>query len=92
LVSTKDGVLIARHEVNIKDTTDVANRPEFADRFNQIVDGAPESGWFADDFTLKIKTLRAIERIPEIRPGSAEYDGQFEVPTLQEVIDLAKAK
>jgi len=57
LVSTKDGVLIARHEVNIKDTTDVANRPEFADRFTtKIVDGASESGWFADDFTLEIKT------------------------------------
>ena len=94
LVSTKDGVLIARHEVNIKDTTDVGNRPEFADRFTtKNIDGVAESGWFADDFTLaEIKTLRAEERIPLIRPGSAEYDGQFEVPTLQEVIDLAKAK
>jgi glycerophosphoryl diester phosphodiesterase len=94
LVSTKDGVLIARHEINIKDTTDVADRPEFASRFKtKIIDGVSESGWFADDFTLaEIKTLRAKERIPEIRPGSAEYDRQFEVPTLQEVIDLAKAK
>ena len=94
LVSTKDGVLIARHEVNIKDTTDVATRPEFASRFTtKIIDGVSENGWFADDFTLaEIKTLRAKERIPQIRPDSAEYDGQFEVPTLQEVIDLAKEK
>ena len=94
LVSTKDGVLIARHEVNIIATTDVANHPEFADRFTtKVIDGFTESGWFADDFTLaEIKTLRAEERIPGVRPGSAQYDGQFEIPTLQEVIDLAKAK
>jgi hypothetical protein len=89
LVSTKDGVLIARHEVNIKDTTDVATRPEFSDRFTtKIIDGVAESGWFADDFTLaEIKTLRAIERLA-FRDQS--YNGQFEVPTLQEIIDFVK--
>lgn len=89
LVSTKDGVLIARHEVNIKDTTDVADRPEFADRFTtKTIDGVAETGWFADDFTLaEIKTLRAKERLP-FRDQS--FNGQFEVPTLQEIIDFVK--
>ncbi len=91
VVSTKDGVLIARHEVNIKGTTDVADHPEFSDRFTtKIIDGTPEEGWFADDFTLaEIKTLRAEERL-EFRDQS--FNGQFEIPTLQEIIDLAKAK
>ena len=89
LVSTKDGVLIARHEVNIKDTTDVADRPEFADRFTtKTIDGVVETGWFADDFTLaEIKTLRAKERLP-FRDQS--FNGQFEVPTLQEIIDFVR--
>jgi glycerophosphoryl diester phosphodiesterase len=89
LVSTKDGVLIARHEVNIKETTDVADRPEFANRFTtKTIDGVTETGWFADDFTLaEIKTLKAKERLP-FRDQS--FNGQFEVPTLQEIIDLVK--
>lgn len=89
LVSTKDGVLIARHEVNIKDTTDVAAHPEFADRYTtKIIDGVAESGWFADDFTLaEIKTLRAKERL-SFRNQS--YNGQFEIPTFQQIIDLVK--
>lgn len=93
LVSTRDGVLIARHEPNITGTTDVSTRPEFASRFqaSRLVDGRVESGWFADDFTLaEIKTLRAVERLPALRTESASYNGQFEVPTLQEVIDLAR--
>jgi glycerophosphoryl diester phosphodiesterase len=94
LVSTKDGVLIARHENEISGTTDVANRPEFANRkTTKTIDGKPVTGWFTEDFTLaEIKTLRAKERIPELRPGSTKYDGLYEVPTLQEVIDLAKKK
>ncbi len=94
LVSTKDGVLIARHENEISGTTDVATRPEFANRkTTKVIDGVEVTGWFTEDFTLaEIKTLRAKERIPQIRPGSAEFDGQFEVPTFQEVIDLAKQK
>ncbi|KAB8333940.1 glycerophosphodiester phosphodiesterase [Scytonema tolypothrichoides VB-61278] len=89
LVSTKDGILIARHEVNITDTTDVASRPEFTDRYTtKVIDGVTERGWFADDFTLaEIKTLRAKERL-SFRDQS--YNGLFEVPTLEEVINLVK--
>ncbi|PSB02452.1 glycerophosphodiester phosphodiesterase family protein [Merismopedia glauca] len=91
LVSTKDGVLIARHEVNITGTTDVSTHPEFKDRYTtKTIDGVTESGWFADDFTLaEIKTLRAVERLP-FRDGS--FNGLYQIPTLQEVIDLAKQK
>lgn len=92
LVSTKDGVLIARHENEISGTTDIAKRPEFADRKRKkTIDGAEVEGWFTEDLTLaEIKTLRARERLPELR-GTA-FDGQFQVPTFQEVIDLAKRK
>ena len=92
LVSTKDGILVARHENEIGGTTDVATRPEFAGRFTtKLIDGVSLSGWFTEDFTLaELKTLRAKERIPAIRPGNTAYDGMFEVPTLQEVIDLVK--
>jgi glycerophosphoryl diester phosphodiesterase len=91
LAITKDGVLVARHEPEIKDTTDVAEHPEFANRFTtKTIDGRPVSGWFVEDFTLaELKTLRAKERIPDLRPGNAAaYDGLYEVPTLQEVLDL----
>jgi len=92
LVSTKDGVLIARHENEISGTTDIAKRPEFADRKRKkTIDGQEVEGWFTEDLTLaEIKSLRARERLPELR-GTA-FDGQFQVPTLQEVIDLAKRK
>jgi glycerophosphoryl diester phosphodiesterase len=88
-VATKDGHLIARHEPNITSTTDVSSRPEFADReTTKVVDGVAETGWFASDFTLKeIKTLRAIQPLGE-RPQ--QFNGRFEIPTLGEVIDLAK--
>lgn len=94
LVSTKDGVLVARHENEISGTTDVGTRPEFADRFTtKVIDGVTISGWFTEDFTLaELKTLRAKERIPQIRPQNTEFDGQFEIPTLQEIIDLVKQK
>jgi glycerophosphoryl diester phosphodiesterase len=89
LVVTKDGHLIARHEPNITNTTDVAQHPEFADRRRTaIVDGVEEEGWFASDFTLaEIKTLRAVQTFPE-RPQ--RFNGRFKIPTLQEVIDLVK--
>ena len=92
LVSTKDGILVARHENEISGTTDVASRAEFADRRGRkVVDGAALEGWFTEDFTLKeLKTLRAKERIPAIRPGNTVYDGRYQIPTLQEVIDLAR--
>src|SRR3954452_15174438 len=67
LVSTKDGVLIARHEPNMIDTTDVSKHPEFASRKRTVdLDGAPTTGWFASDFTLKeIKTLHAVQPFAE---------------------------
>jgi len=93
LVMTLDGQLVARHDNQLDLTTDVADRPEFADRRRtRSVDGRELNGWFSEDFTLaEIKTLRAIERIPEIRPGNARLDRAFEVPTLQEIIDLVKS-
>ena len=93
LVMSKDGHLVARHDNELGLTTDVAQRPEFADRQRtQTVDGVPLTGWFSEDFNLaELKTLRAIERIPQIRPGNARLDGAFEVPTLQEIIDLVKS-
>lgn len=94
LVSTKDGVLVARHENEISGTTDVAAHPEFADRLTtKVIDGISLTGWFTEDFTLaEIKTLRAIERIPDIRQRNTIYNGRFQIPTLQEVIDLALSR
>ena len=92
LVSTADGVLVARHENEISGTTDVADHPEFASRrTTKTIDGVPVTGWFTEDFTLaELKTLRAKERIPAIRQENTIYDGRFPVPTFQEVIDLSK--
>jgi glycerophosphoryl diester phosphodiesterase len=92
LVSTKDGVLVARHENEIGGTTDVAAHPEFADRrTTKVIDGVPITGWFTEDFTLaELKTLRAKERLPALRPTNTAFDGLYEIPTFQEVIDLAK--
>ena len=94
VVSTKDGVLVARHENEISGTTDVADRPEFADRkATKTIDGTAITGWFTEDFTLaELKTLRAKERLPQVRPGNTVYDGKFEIPTLDEVIALAKSE
>ncbi|WP_243790383.1 glycerophosphodiester phosphodiesterase [Saccharopolyspora gloriosae] len=91
LVSTRDGVLVSRHENEISGTTDVADRPEFAGRkTTKVIDGTELTGWFTEDFTLaELKTLRAKERIPQLRPNNTIYDGRFEVPTFQEVVDLA---
>jgi glycerophosphoryl diester phosphodiesterase len=89
LVSTKDGVLIARHEPNMIGTTDVSKHPEFASRERKVsIDGEnpPEDGFFASDFTLKeIKTLHAVQPFPE-RPH--KFDGKFEIPTFDEILDL----
>ncbi|WP_249040973.1 glycerophosphodiester phosphodiesterase family protein [Marilutibacter maris] len=92
LVATRDGVLIARHENEISGTTDVASRPEFANRrTTKLIDGRPLTGWFSEDFTLaEIKTLRARERIPEVRPGNTRYDGRYTIPTFAEVLRLIK--
>ncbi|MGQ2934443.1 MAG: glycerophosphodiester phosphodiesterase [Sphingopyxis sp.] len=88
LVLTKDGVLVARHENEISETTDVAAHPEFAARkATKTIDGQEVTGWFTEDFTLaELKTLRARERLPKLR--STEYDGQFEIPTFEEILIL----
>ncbi|QJB69337.1 glycerophosphodiester phosphodiesterase [Parasphingorhabdus halotolerans] len=93
LVLTKDDVLVARHENEISGTTDVADKPEFADRkTTKIIDGQEISGWFTEDFTLaELKTLRAKERLPDLRAANTQYDGRYEIPTFAEVLDLLKA-
>jgi glycerophosphoryl diester phosphodiesterase len=92
LVSTRDHVLVDRHENEISTTTDVADHPEFADRkTTRTIDGVSLTGWFTEDFTLaELRTLRAKERIPELRPDNTVFNGLYQVPTFQEVIDLAK--
>ena len=92
LVSTKDGVLVARHENEISGTTDVADHPEFAARrATKSIDGVQVTGWFTEDFTLReLKTLRAEERLPQVRPSNTRYDGRFEIPTFAEVLALVK--
>ena len=90
LVLTKDGVLVARHEPEIEDTTDVASHPEFASRrATKTIDGVAFEGFFVQDFTLaELKTLRAKERLPLVRQENTLYDGRYEVPTFQEVLTL----
>ena len=92
LVPTRDGALVARHENEISETTDVAAHPEFATRkTTKTIDGQSLTGWFTEDFTLaELKTLRARERLPLLRPDNTAYDGQQAIPTFEEVIALAK--
>lgn len=92
LVMTKDGVMVARHENEISGTTDVASHPEFASRkTTKTIDGKAVTGWFTEDFTLaELKTLRARERLSELR--STQYDGEFQIPTLDEIIDFVAAE
>jgi glycerophosphoryl diester phosphodiesterase len=92
LVSTKDHVLVARHENEISGTTDVAAHPEFAGRLvTKVIDDVPTTGWFTEDFTLaELQTLRAKERLPSVRQENTIHDGRYRVPTLQQVIDLAE--
>ena len=94
LVLTKDGVLVARHENEISETTNVADKAEFADRkTTKTIDGQKMTGWFTEDFTLaELKTLRTKERLPQLRSANMAYDGQFEVPTFDEILALAKAQ
>jgi glycerophosphoryl diester phosphodiesterase len=93
LVMTGDGVLIARHENEIGGTTDVAEHPQFlARRRTQVIDGETMTGWFTEDFTLaELKTLRARERLPALRPRNTAFDGRFTVPTFDEIMELATA-
>lgn len=94
LVMTRDGHLIARHDNVLDLTTDVADREEFADRrTTKTVDGIELTGWFSEDFTLaEIRTLRAVERIPDVRPANAAYDGRFAIPTFDEILELVRRK
>ena len=94
LVPTRDRVLVARHENEIGGTTDVASHPGFAERrATRVIDGRAVTGWFTEDFTLaELKTLRAKERLPELRRANTAYDGRFEIPTLAEIIALAKRR
>jgi glycerophosphoryl diester phosphodiesterase len=94
LVATKDGVLVARHENNIVETSDVASRSEFAGRRKtKTVDGETITGWFTEDFTLaELKTLRAVERLGALRPESKSYDGAFQILTFDEILDFTAAE
>ncbi|HEX4694542.1 glycerophosphodiester phosphodiesterase [Sphingomonas sp.] len=94
LVLTRDKVFVARHENDITGTTDVADHREFAGRkTTRTIDGQSHTGWFTEDFTLaELKTLRARERLPQLRPANAAYDGKFAIPTLAEIIALAKKR
>ncbi len=89
-VNTADGVLVCRHENEISGTTDVADRPEFADRrTTKTVDGVELTGWFTEDFTLEeLRTLRAVERVPDLREENTLYDGLYAVPTVDEFLQL----
>lgn len=94
LVLTKDGVLVARHENEIGGTTDVADHPEFADRkTSKTIDGIEMSGWFTEDFTLaELRTLRARERLPDLRTANKRFDGLYPIPTFEEIVQLVRAK
>ncbi|MEL7685191.1 glycerophosphodiester phosphodiesterase [Citromicrobium bathyomarinum] len=94
LVVTKDLVLVARHENEIGETTDVADHPEFADRRRtKNIEGQMVNGWFAEDFTLaELQTLRAKERMPALRPANARFDGLYAIPTFADIIALKRAK
>ncbi|WP_415289301.1 glycerophosphodiester phosphodiesterase [Brevundimonas sp. S1H14] len=92
LVMTRDGHLVVRHENEIGETTDVADHPDFAARrTTRDVDGVPITGWFTEDFTLaEMKTLRARERLPALRPASAAFDGQEPILTFDDVVTIAR--
>ena len=94
LVVTKDLQLVARHENELSGTTDVASREEFEDRRRtKNVEGQQVAGWFSEDFTLaELRTLRARERVGNIRPASATFNGLYQVPTFEEIVKLVRAK
>jgi glycerophosphoryl diester phosphodiesterase len=94
LVLTKDGVLVARHENEISGTTDVADHPEFADRkTTKQIDGIDMVGWFTEDFTLaELRTLRAGERLPDLRPANKRFNDLYLIPTFEEILKLVRAK
>lgn len=97
IVATRDGVLVLRHENEISGTTDVASRPEFADRrTTKTIDGATLTGWFTEDFTwAELATLRARERLADVRQLGASFDGMYGILRLVDllaIIDDASAR
>jgi glycerophosphoryl diester phosphodiesterase len=94
VVVSRDGALVVRHENELSRSTDVAERPEFAERRTTRTVGRVErTGWFTEDFDLaELRTLRAVERTPALRPLNSAYDGQFSILTLAEVVELARAR
>lgn len=93
LVLTKDGVLVARHENEISETTDVAEHPEFAARrTTKTIDGEAKTGWFTEDFTLEeLKTLRAKERLALLRPANTAYTDE-RILTFAEILELVRRR
>jgi len=93
LVITKDGALVVRHENEIGGTTDVAAHPGFAARkTTKVIDGESMTGWFTEDFTLaELRTVRARERLPQLRAANTRYDGAFGIPTFDDVLDMVAA-
>lgn len=93
IVATRDGVLVLRHENEISGTTDVASRPEFAERrTTKRVDGVALTGWFTEDFTwAELSTLRAVERLPQLRQTSSTFDGAEPILRLDELLDILDA-
>ena len=94
LVSSRDGVLVARHESDLEPTTDIAAHPEFADRQTvREIEGCLVAGWFVEEFTLaELKRLTARERLAELRPASAAYDGTCGIPSFNEVLAMVQAE
>jgi glycerophosphoryl diester phosphodiesterase len=92
VVPTRDGALVVRHDNELSGTTDIADRPDFADRkTTKSVDGRELTGWFVEDLTLdEVRTLRARERIPHVRPANTAFDGLYQIATLDEVLALAR--
>ena len=88
LVPTRDGELILRHENWLNGTTDIESHSQYADRSRAgYSDGITENGFFSEDFDLaELEPVRAIERLPDIRPGSAKFDGQFKIPTIDQLL------
>ena len=94
VVVSRDGALVVRHENELSRSTDVAERPEFADRRTARTVGRVErTGWFTEDFDLdELRTLRAVERMPALRPLNTAYDGHFGILTLADVVELVRAR
>ena len=92
LVATKDGVLVARHENEIGGTTNISTLPQFKDKqTTKVIDGKTIQGWFTEDLTFKeLQQVKARERIPKIRPQNTKYNDQYNIPTLDQIIELAE--